>query len=60
MIEFLTKLLLVIEKNTILVVYNRLSKIVYFVTTIERILIKVLVRLFRDNMWRLYKLLEKI
>jgi len=50
MIDFLTKLLLVTEKNTILVVYNRLSKMVYFITTIERTLVKVLVRLFRDNM----------
>ena len=32
------KSLLVAEKNVILVVYNRLSKIIYFITIIERML----------------------
>ena len=43
-INFITKLLLVAGKNIILVVCDRLSKIVYFIATIER-----LARLFRDN-----------
>jgi len=34
-VDFITKLLLIAEKNVILVVYNRLSKITYFVATIE-------------------------
>ena len=34
-VDFIIKLLLVAEKNTILVVYNRLSKIIHFVTTME-------------------------
>jgi len=34
-VNFITKLLLVAEKNVILVVCNRLSKIIYFVTTTE-------------------------
>ena len=38
MVDFITKLLLVAEKNTILVVYNRLFKIIYFVATIEETL----------------------
>ena len=50
MVEFITKLPLVKEKNIILVVYDRLSKIIYFVMIKERTLIKRLVRLFRDNM----------
>jgi len=36
-VNFITKLLLVAEKDTILVVCNRLSKITYFVATIEEI-----------------------
>ena len=34
-VEFITKLLLIIEKDVILVVCNRLSKIVYFVVATE-------------------------
>ena len=48
-VDFIIKLLLVTEKNTILVVYNRLSKIIHFVTTMERTLAEGLVWLFRDN-----------
>ena len=33
--DFITKLLLVIEKDTILVVYNRLLKIAHFVATMK-------------------------
>ena len=54
------KLLLVAEKDVILVVYDRLSKIAYFVVTIEGILVKGLVRLFRNNMQKLHGLLESI
>ena len=42
-VDFIIKLLLVTEKNTILVVYNRLSKIIHFVTTMERTLAEGLV-----------------
>jgi len=48
-VDFINKLSLVVEKDTILVVYNRLSKITYFVATIEKIFIEVLARLFRNN-----------
>jgi len=48
--DFITKLLLVVGKDTILVVCNRLSKIAHFVTTTEGILVERLARLFRDNM----------
>ena len=37
MVEFITKLLLVAKKNTILVVCDKLSKMVYFMATIEGI-----------------------
>jgi len=48
-IDFIMILLLVAEKNTILVVYDRLSKIAHFVTIMEGTLVEVLARLFRDN-----------
>ena len=35
MIDFITKLLLVARKDAILVVYDRLSKMIYFITMIE-------------------------
>jgi len=60
MVDFITKLSLVAGKNTILVVYNSLSKIMYFVATIKETSAKELVRLFRDNMWKLYGLPESI
>jgi len=49
MVDFITKLLLVAENNIILVVYNRLSKIAYFIAITENILAEKLSRLFRDN-----------
>jgi len=60
MVDFITKLPLVAGKDTILVVYNRLSKIIHFVATMKRTLAEGLVRLFRDNMWKLYRLPESI
>ena len=59
-VDFITKLLLVAGKNAILVVCDRLSKIIYFVVTTEGISAKELARLFRDNMWKLYRLPESI
>jgi len=48
-VDFITKLLLLTGKNIILIVCNRLSKIIHFVATMEEILAERLVRLFRDN-----------
>jgi len=48
-VEFITKLLLVAGKDTILLVYNRLSKMIYFVVTIEETSTERLTRLFKDN-----------
>jgi len=59
-VDFITKLLLVAEKNTILVVYNQLSKMTYFVATTEGTLAEGLARLFKDNVWKLYRLLESV
>jgi len=47
--DFIIKLPLVQGYNSILVVVNRLTKIVYFIPTTEEALVKGLVRLFRDN-----------
>ena len=44
----------------ILVVCDRLSKITHFVATMERTSGKGLVWLFRDNMWKLHRLLESV
>ena len=50
MVDFITKLLLVAGKYMILAVYNRLSKITYFIAIIEETSVEGLVWLFRDNM----------
>jgi len=48
-VDFIMKLLLVAGKDVILVVYNRLSKIMHFVAIMEEITVEGLARLFRDN-----------
>jgi len=60
MVDFITKLPLVAGKDTNSVVCNKLSKMMYFVATSEGILAKGLARLFRDNVWELYRLLESV
>jgi len=50
MVDFITKLLLVAEKDVILVVCDRLSKITYFVAITKETLAEGLARLFRNNM----------
>ena len=44
-----THLTVVARKDAILVVYNRLSKMTYFVAATEGTLAEGLARLFRDN-----------
>ena len=41
-VDFITKLLLVARKDVILVVYDKLSKITYFMATIKRTLVEEL------------------
>ena len=60
MVDFITKLLVVVGKDAILVVCNRLSKMTYFVATIEGTLAEGLARLFRDNIWKLHELSESM
>ena len=50
MVDFITKLLVVAGKDAIIVVCNRLSKMMHFVATTEGTLAEGLARLFRDNM----------
>ena len=59
-VDFITKLLIVAGKDVILVVCNRLSKMMYFVATTEGTSAERLARLFRDNVWKLHVLLESI
>ena len=54
------KLLLVAEKNAILVVCDRLSKMTYLVVTTEETSAEGLVRLFRNNVWKLHGLTKSV
>jgi len=47
--DFIIKLSLAQGYNSILVVVNRLTKIVYFIPTMEKTSAEGLARLFRDN-----------
>ena len=60
LVDFITKLLMVAGKDAILVICNRLLKMIYFVATMEGKTAEGLARLFRDNVWRLYGLLESV
>ena len=55
-VDFITKLPIVVGKDTILVVCDRLFKITHFVATTEETLAEGLARLFRDNVWKLHGL----
>ena len=48
-VDFIMKLLVVAEKDAILVVCDRLSKMTHFVATTEGTSVEGLARLFRDN-----------
>ena len=59
-VDFIMKLPLLVEKDIMLVVYDRLSKITYFVTITEGISVKGLTQLFRNNVWKLHRLLKSV
>jgi len=46
--------------DSILVVVDQLTKMVHFMPTTEKMSVKGLARLFRDNMWKLHSLPESI
>jgi len=58
--DFITKLPLAQGYDLILVVVDRLTKMVHFIPTIERTSAEGLTRLFRDNVWKLHGLPESI
>ena len=59
-VDFITKLLLIVKKNVILVIYDKLLKIAYFVATTKETLAEGLAILFRNNVWKLDGLLENV
>jgi len=59
-VDFITKLLVVAEKDAILVVCDRLFKMMHFVATTEGTSAEGLTRLFRDNVWKLHGLPESV
>jgi len=59
-VDFITKLPVVVGKNAILVVCDRLSKMTHFVATMEGTLAEGLARLFWDNVWKLHGLPESV
>jgi len=58
--DFITKLSLAQGYDSILVVVNRLTKMVHFIPTMEKTLAEGLAQLFRDNVWKLHGLSESI
>ena len=59
-VDFIMKLPVVAGKDVILVVCDRLSKIVHFVAMIEGTSVEGLARLFRDYVWKLHGLPKSI
>ena len=59
-VDFITKLLVVAGKDAILVVCDRLSKITHFMAATKGTSVEGLARLFRDNVWKLYRLPESV
>jgi len=60
LVDFITKLPLAQGYDSILVVVDQLTKMVYFIPTTEKTSAEGLARLFRDNVWKLHGLPESI
>jgi len=58
--NFITKLPLAQEYDSILVVVDWLTKMAHFIPTTEKTSAKGLARLFKDNVWKLHGLSESI
>jgi len=58
--DFITKLPLAQGYDSVPVVVDRLTKMVYFIPTTEKTSAEGLARLFRDNVWKLHRLPESI
>jgi len=59
-VDFITKLPVSKGHDSILVVCDRFSKMSHFVATTEKMTAEGLVRLFRDNVWKLHGLPESV
>jgi len=59
-VDFIMKLLMSKGHNSILVVYDRFLKMFYFVVMTEKTTAERLAKLFRDNVWKLHRLLESV
>jgi len=60
LVDFITKLPMSKGHNLILVVCDRFSKMSHFVVMTEKTTAEGLVRLFKDNMWKLHGLPESV
>ena len=60
LVDFITKLPVSRGYDSILVVYNKFSKMSYFITTTEKIIVEGLVKLFKNNVWKLHMLPESV
>ena len=58
--DIIIKLLVSRDHDSILVVCNRFLKILYFIATTEKITAESLMRLFRNNVWKLHGLPESV
>jgi len=54
------KLLVFRDHDSILVVYDRFSKMSHFIVMTKRIIVEGLAKLFRNNMLKLHKLPESV
>jgi len=59
-VDFIMKLPVSKGHDSILVVCDRFSKMSHFVATTEKTMAEGLVRLFRNNVWKLHRLLESV
>ena len=59
-VDFIMKLLVSKNYDSILVVCDRFLKMSYFVATTEKTMAEELARLFRDNIWKLHGLSESV
>jgi len=59
-VDFIIKLPVFKGYDSILVVCDKFLKMSHFVVMTEKITVEGLAKLFRDNVWKLYRLLESI
>ena len=59
-VDFIMKLLVSKGHNSILVVCDRFSKISHFLAITEKMMVEGLAKLFRDNVWKLHRLLKSV